>query len=289
MSKFRTAVFCLILLGAPLALAEGTYIQIDYPGATLTIAYGINRTGEIVGTYNDSTGFTHGFLLSDGTFTTIDYPGASLSVAAGINDAGVIAGQFNDSLGHGHGFLYSKGKYNRLPDDGKVYNTSPVSISDKGLIAGFTLSAPGAKGLYSGFESVSKTYAPVNFPGANFSVALGINPGGDHIVGSYNLNFPTGTALGFLYRGGSFTTIQIRGSTGTQAFGINDSGTIVGDYFVSGSSNSQGFLLKGTRFLTINFPGAMQSFPSNLNDFNEVVGWFIDSAGATHGYLITGV
>jgi hypothetical protein len=47
---------------------------------------------------------------------------------------------------------------------------------------------------------------------------------------------------GFLYSGGSYTSIDVPGATGkggTQAFGINDAGQIVGTY--SDSSGSHGW------------------------------------------------
>jgi len=63
-----------VIAFVPLALGQGTYTQIDVPGATTTVIQGINAAGDVVGSYNDSNG-SHGFLLSSGVFTTIDYPG----------------------------------------------------------------------------------------------------------------------------------------------------------------------------------------------------------------------
>jgi probable HAF family extracellular repeat protein len=51
-----------------------TWTTLDDPLATNgTIAYGINDAGQIVGTYNTSTG-THSFIYSGGIYTTIDDP-----------------------------------------------------------------------------------------------------------------------------------------------------------------------------------------------------------------------
>ena len=43
--------------------ASFTFTPIDVPGAISTEASGINPSGQIVGTYNDSTG-EHGFLAT---------------------------------------------------------------------------------------------------------------------------------------------------------------------------------------------------------------------------------
>jgi hypothetical protein len=68
----------------------------------------INPQGDIAGSYIDSSGNTHGFVLSKGKFTTIDVPGAVLTEASGINPRGDIVGDYIDSSGNDHGFLLSK-------------------------------------------------------------------------------------------------------------------------------------------------------------------------------------
>jgi uncharacterized membrane protein len=42
------------------------FISIDYPGATSTIAYGLNSRGDLVGRYLDSAGNGHAFVVSFG-------------------------------------------------------------------------------------------------------------------------------------------------------------------------------------------------------------------------------
>ena len=70
---------------------KGTFTDIHITGASLVNAVGINDAGSIVGTYVDSRGVQHGYLLEGSTLTTLDPPGtASLATAWGINNAGVI-------------------------------------------------------------------------------------------------------------------------------------------------------------------------------------------------------
>ncbi len=70
-----------ILVTAPIAAgssanaAKFSFTQIDVPGASRTVARGINDAGQIVGPFDNSTG-CHGFLYSGGSFTQIDMPGA---------------------------------------------------------------------------------------------------------------------------------------------------------------------------------------------------------------------
>ena len=76
------------------------------PGSNQTTAYGINESGQIVGTYVDESFFNrfHGFLLSDGIYSLLEPPGSLQSQALGINDAGQIVGWY-DGPGGQHGFL----------------------------------------------------------------------------------------------------------------------------------------------------------------------------------------
>src|SRR4029453_12819425 len=53
---------------------KGTYTLLDFPGATLTEAVGINDDGQVVGEYGDSAGRSHGFFWDAGLFLTIDVP-----------------------------------------------------------------------------------------------------------------------------------------------------------------------------------------------------------------------
>ena len=55
MNPIKALCFLTVLLmaSAPLALAQGTYTQIDPVGSTATFCFGINATGDIAGAYAD--------------------------------------------------------------------------------------------------------------------------------------------------------------------------------------------------------------------------------------------
>jgi len=86
--------------GVETAFADTIYsfTTIDVPSATMTNAFGINNSGQIVGVSS-----SRGFLYT-GSFTTIDVPGANSTNAYGINSSGQIAGFYDSSTGT-HGFL----------------------------------------------------------------------------------------------------------------------------------------------------------------------------------------
>lgn len=93
------------------------FATIDVPGAN-AFAFengGINRRGDIVGTYCDiepcvpaPTG-THGFLLRDDELSRIDYPGAGATGAFAINARGDIVGYYFGATGKARGFLLTSG------------------------------------------------------------------------------------------------------------------------------------------------------------------------------------
>jgi hypothetical protein len=74
--------------------ASYTFVAIDVPGATNTMAFVVNNATQIVGRFVDSGGSGHGFLLSGGTFTQIDVPEGTNTRASGINDSGTIVGRY---------------------------------------------------------------------------------------------------------------------------------------------------------------------------------------------------
>src|SRR5713101_4355978 len=83
----------------------------------------------------------------------------------------------------------------------------------------------------------------------------------------------------------TFTTIDFPSSTGTDAFGINDSGQMVGEYLSGGTDH--GFLLSGGIFSTIDGPGSPTiTSATGINDSGQVVG-FYSPMGGDRGFLLS--
>jgi probable HAF family extracellular repeat protein len=57
-------------------LNQGVFTSIDFPGAVLTVAQGINDLGQIVGSFQGGDAVDHGFVLSRGVFHQVDFPGS---------------------------------------------------------------------------------------------------------------------------------------------------------------------------------------------------------------------
>ncbi len=80
----------------------------------------------------------------------------------------------------------------------------------------------------------------------------------------------------------SFTTIDVPGAVETNAFGINNSGQIVGEF--TASSRAHGFLLSGGAFTTIDVPGAINTQAFGINDSGQIAG----ESDSSHGFLLSG-
>jgi hypothetical protein len=91
-----------------LKLRFGRFITLMYPGATMTQAFGVNDSDEVVGTYTTGTGnaaVTHGFTWRNGRYASVNISGASSTAINGVNDEGDLVGFFTDAKGNTDGLL----------------------------------------------------------------------------------------------------------------------------------------------------------------------------------------
>jgi len=263
----------LLLASAPLALAQGTYTQIDYPGAIYSEVWGVDAIGDVSGFYEDATSEWHGYILSGGIYTQIDYPDATGTFLYGLNDLGQVVG---DTAFPSQGFLYdiSTHAFTQLTCDSS--GVIPIGINNAGVIAGFTnTSQPEGLALVgsdcrtiplvkmlntyvygvsasnelvgylrasdgidvANFSYIRGAYAKISFPNALRVVVQAISPTGDLLAGYYSPS--PGTTAGFLYNGNNLTTLQFPGSSYTSVAGVSSTGEAVG-VFIS-ASGAHGF------------------------------------------------
>jgi hypothetical protein len=70
-------------------------------------------------------------------------------------------------------------------------------------------------------DARAQTFTSFDYPGAAYTLAAGVNDSGQ-ILGSHS-GGGCQYYCGYLYSGGSFTTIYVPGSVQTYAYGINNS------------------------------------------------------------------
>lgn len=169
--------------------------------------------------------------------------------------------------------------------------TIAIDINAHGVIVGRYV---GTDGRNHGFlRSKEGEFTSIDFPGAVFTVAAGINGRGD-IVGMYRLpNEKSQVRHGYLRSSeGEFTTIDPPGSVRTNALGINVHGDVVGRYCtVEGCAatprRDYGFLLRDGVFTTIDVPGALATDAWKINSRGLIVGGYEDTGGKSHVFLLS--
>jgi uncharacterized membrane protein len=94
---------------------------------------------------------------------------------------------------------------------------------------------------------------------------------------------------GFLYSGGSYTTLDDPlGTLGTGAWGINDAGQIVGDY-IDGNGAFHGFFYSGGSYTTLDDPLAVGGTVAfGINDLGRIAGYYEGSGEVFHSFLFSG-
>jgi hypothetical protein len=228
------------------------------------VAWGVNNSGAVVGSFYTTTGPTindgaeHGFLYTNGnysTFTQLDVPGAESTAAYGISNDGIVVGQAIESSGD-LGFTYdiSTQQYATFTLRGLPTGASfiPFGINDAGEVVG-TYSNPGDEFsvfLYT-LGASSFTILPENPAAAvgpfEGTFGTGINDLGD-LAGTYTVDGSLGFgALPFAYLLGQYVNFSVGLPSdpfvdNSGADGINNLGDIVGVYSSAPDGEFGGFL-----------------------------------------------
>jgi probable HAF family extracellular repeat protein len=134
---------------------NGTMTQLEtLPGATSSIATGVNNSGQIVGwsliPLNEHTSRYHSFLYSNGTVTDLgSLTGAihlGLTYATGINDSGQVCGYGYTAEGPIHAFSWLNGVLTDLGTLGGEYSYA-TGINNRGQIVGYSELTTGGSGV----------------------------------------------------------------------------------------------------------------------------------------------
>jgi hypothetical protein len=238
------------------ATADGTFTELQYPGATATIPLAINNRGDIVGFYllNDRP---HSFVFRQGEFSTIDVPPAHGHVARDINDAGTIVGNYD-----GHGYIVHRGVLTTIDAPG-AFHTEPSAINNAGVVGGVAVIPNEHDGLLEGFLYHRALFETIAVPNAvetsvgdvtaNGTLLLATNEGKqylrvrgefqpietcrrlDTVLSITNQGFQTGMTLeggmvvGYTVRKQQYTFYRYPGATSTVLRHVNASGIAVGE------------------------------------------------------------
>jgi probable HAF family extracellular repeat protein len=226
-------LFSTVMAGAWLTLSLVSQAEVRYAvtdlgtlGGSTSFAYEINNSGQVVGSADTASGYTHAFLYGNGQMTDLGTLGGHESLPKGINDKGQVVGVSDTIDGQHHAFLYSNGQ---MTDLGNVVGSDfsiANGINDNGQVAGFN----GQHAfLYSNGQVID-----LGELGGGTSLAWGINNNGQVVGNGVVMGLPNidlSIDHAFLYSNGQMTDLNTlvapnSGLTITYATGINDSGLI---------------------------------------------------------------
>jgi probable HAF family extracellular repeat protein len=237
----------------------GTLATSPGPTGGWSRGYGIDRSGQVVGTATLSNNVTyHAVLWSGATKKDLGSLGGAIynSTAYGINDSGVIVGEseVTDSA-YTHAFRYSNNVMTDLQTlPGGAYSRA-YALNNAGVIVGESETLTGAGLLIHAFVCPNGpgSMQDLGTLGGGESSANAINSAG-HIVG-YAVN-SNNISRAFLYDGSKMVDLNSLIPPGSgfanleAAVGINDSGQIAG-YGTFSDGVYHGFLLTPAGPLTV--------------------------------------
>ena len=268
-------------------------------------AYGINKSGQIVGSSGTPNGpspetrhailYTGGTMIDLGSLPTAPGGRALYSIAYGINDSGQV-------VGSSQGWANMPGITVEV-QDAFLYSGKPPMI-DLGALPGyFNFNNDGygyginnSGQVVGGFGSHAFLYSGGimtdlgTLPGRSQSVAYGINNSGQVVgystnsCGSGGLN---GCSHAFLYSGGMIDLGTLPGTSMSEAYGINNSGQVVGSSFEQ-VGYFRAFLYSGGTMTDLNDlvnppSGVYLADARGINDLGQIAA----NGSNGHAYFLT--
>ena len=202
------------------------------------------------------------------------------SSLGGVNDFGTVVGSRFFLHGNIQGLIrYSSGgiTYFNAPNG---TNTNFTDRNDSGVSTGYYFNQNSGREegfLLNGsrFTSISRSGSPTFVYGINkWNTAVGA-----YAFGAYP------SFHGFKrYNNGGFAAINYPGALGTSPAGINDSGTVVGSYFLSSQQDpfysQHGFIYHNGQWATLDYPdGTVWTELNGISNAGVIIGNTISNTG----------
>jgi|SRR5580704_13425331 hypothetical protein len=216
------------------------------------------------------------------SFKEVNFTGDTFTQLLGINNSGIVAGYHGASINKGFTYNDKTGAFTLENYPGSA-QTQVIGINNLGRTVGFYIDS---KNITHGFSDNKGVFSTVDQPGTPFNQLLGQNDVSQ--AAGYYSTAVDGSAPDHAYifdeQGKVFATFTLPNSTGAQATGVNNAGTVCG-FNLDAKGNSHGWLLVQGQYLILNYPGSASTMALGLNNVNQVVGTYNDKSGGTHGFV----
>jgi len=221
--------------------------------------------------------------------------GEEISEGFGINNAGDVVGSGFDVKSNLQAFFYSNGHGTQMlppldPTAAPLAGTA-TAINLKGTVVGYSTALDGA------YNAVMWPTNPVTAPtdlGSSClqsgfyydSKAYAINSNSE-AAGTTCSSLATADEHAALFSHGTVTDLGTLGGTISEAFGINESGIIVG-YSFDPSNNAHAFSWDGSMHDLGTFPGGLWSYAYAINASGVIVGYSdLPGVGNGHAFMVS--
>jgi probable HAF family extracellular repeat protein len=288
--------------------ASGEQVDLNSSLAAITPAssqaWDINDSGQICGTYTNSTG-DHAFIYSAsagvtdlGTFMMPGYYGVAQATAYAINSSGQVGVSYTATILVDGGAPSPQQDIALVNSNGTIQATltninSVSGIDNAGDMEGRNDLVSPRYGWYLPYGSSTPQTLPVLVPG-NVSSGQGMSDNGLICGGGYNSAAGVAHAMLWTSPSSAPTDLGSLGSTSV-AYGVNDSGTVVGGSIVSGSYKAFVWT-SGTGMVNLNAPGVVGNLATSgfstltwgvdVNNLGQIAG-FGTIGGVTDAFLLT--
>jgi len=246
-----------------------------------SFAFGINTSGQVVGTYYGQYQFPQAFAYDRGALTPLGAPaGAHASQALAINNRGQIVGHFSDPSSTLHAFLWENGAFTELPNGPLAGRAVAYAISDSGTIVGYIPGNGGEQPAMWERGQLTQIGVPAELPSFVGGFAFGVNNRGDVLLKA--------GPWYYVWRKGRFTELPIAPKTpfGT-AYAINNSGAVACTHsvYVNGMSELHPCVWEDGTVIYLPTLGGRESVPRAINNGGDLAGFSLDTNGVPHAVI----
>lgn len=262
--------------GAP---ADPTYQveAFDVPGSAFTVASDITDAGAIVGWFSRDS-VVRGFVRDAKGFTTIEHPGAIRTQLNSMSSDGTIVGAYQrrgepDVAWH---------PFVRRPTGEFVpvrHPAQPYGMAQRILDDGTVIGCYHGKDFTTTMRGTAFSVRDTVVSDLVGSMHNGATSDQRRIVG---VTFEDGRS--YVVEGGRVTYLAVPRAASTEAWDINDAGTIVGAA-VDSAKVTRPVTFTAGRWTNIELPGASSGVAFGVNRRGDVVGGWRDSTGRRRAFV----